>query len=209
MQVNRRESDEPVELSEGLNRVEIAVTAEDGTKNIYHVVVNRLAKEGELYPVGSLIYQVTSATAELRTVTVIGDNGDEFADLQIPNSVSVRGILYKVTAVAPKAFCQKTSLKTVTIGENVAVIGDSAFKDCGSLKNVTIGKGLMVMEGRVFSRDLKLTTLTIKSRKLETVGIKALYRVKNVTIKVPKAKVDIYKKLFKEKKAVKYCVVKI
>ena len=80
-----------------------------------------------------------------------------------------------MTGIAANALKKNTKVKKVTIGENVKSIGASAFNGCKYLK-----------------------TITIKSKKLETVGKNALKSInKNATIKVPKSKLSAYKKLFK------------
>ena len=58
-------------------------------------------------------------------------------DIVIPDVVTINGVEYNVTGIAPSAFygCRVTS---VVIGENVNFIGGEAFRYCSSLESITI-----------------------------------------------------------------------
>ncbi|MGN0694891.1 MAG: cadherin-like beta sandwich domain-containing protein [Lentihominibacter sp.] len=196
-------------LKEGRNAVEIKVTAENGTEKTYKLTVLRLAKVGGIYKYGSLNYKVKTAAGGTGTVEVTGYSGNGLTSVKVPDTIKISDISYKVTAVGYRAFYGKTKLKYVTVGNNVSTIGISAFAKCTALKTATLGTGITSIGSYAFSKDTKLTTLIVKSGKLKTVGKGALNKVKKVKIKVPKAKVKTYKKLFKGKKAKKYTVVKL
>ena len=53
--------------------------------------------------------------------------------VRIPDTVKVNGITCKVTAISANAFKNNKSLKSVTIGRNVTVIGTNAFYGCRNL----------------------------------------------------------------------------
>ena len=92
-------------------------------------------------------------------------------------TIKIDGKEYKVTSIADKALYNKTKVSSVTIGTNVTSIGKEAFKNCK-----------------------KLTTITIQSTKLKTVGKNALNGIKSTAkVKVSKSKITAYKKLFKGK----------
>ena len=55
------------------------------------------------------------------------------ASVRIPDTVKVNGITCKVTAISANAFKNNKSLKSVTIGRNVTVIGTNAFYGCRNL----------------------------------------------------------------------------
>ena len=94
----------------------------------------------------------------------------------IPSTVKINNVTYKVIGIAPSAFRNCKKLKKVTIGANVTSIGKQAFYGCKSLK-----------------------TVTVKSKSVKKVGSKAFKGIhKKASIKVPKAKLKAYKKLFKK-----------
>ena len=100
---------------------------------------------------------------------------------------------------------KKTKIISVSIGDNVKVIGVSAFEGCAKLGKATLGKGVTEIGGSAFKNCDKLRTITIKSTKLRKVGKNALKGVKPAAkIKVPASKLPAYKKLFKNKGKVKF-----
>ena len=97
--------------------------------------------------------------------------------VSIPATITVKGIKYQVTAVSKDAFKNNKKVTQVTIDKNVNNIGKNAFYGCKNLKKVII----------------KTTKLTKK-----TVGKNAFKGIhKKATIKVPKKKLDAYKKILK------------
>lgn len=101
--------------------------------------------------------------------------------VKIPKVVKIRGIVYNVTSIAPKAFAGCKKLKRITIGENVRSIGKNAFRNCKRLK-----------------------TVFVKSRVLQKVG-KNAFKGTNHKLKVrfPKGLLKMqrkkYKKMFRSK----------
>lgn len=82
-----------------------------------------------------------------------------------------------MTAVKAKAFTRCKKLTTVKIGKNVSSIGTKAFYSCR-----------------------KLGLITVTSSNLKKVGKNALKGIKSTAkIKVPKKKLQTYKKRFKNK----------
>ena len=80
----------------------------------------------------------------------------------------------------------------------MTAIQSDAFRSCKKLKKVTIGTGLKTVGKRAFYSDKVLKSVVIKSKKLKTVGTAAFKGIhKNAKIKVPKAKLNVYKKKFK------------
>lgn len=147
------------------------------------------------------------------------------SSVQIPASVTIGGITYKVTAVASNAFKNNKKLTTVKMGSNITSIGSGAFSGCKKLKNVVIGKKTASIGSNAFSKCTslskiaipssvktigkqafsgckKLKTITIKTTKLtaKNVGNKAFSGIhKKALVKVPKKKLKAYQKLFKKK----------
>ena len=99
------------------------------------------------------------------------------ASISVPDTVKIGKFSYKVKSVAGNALKNKKTLKKVTIGKNVTIIGKNAFNGSKKLKNITV-----------------------KSSVLESVGknvFKGIY--KKAVIKVPKSKYKKYKKMFNKK----------
>ena len=97
--------------------------------------------------------------------------------LSVPASVTINGAVYRVTAVAAKAFLGFSKVKKLTIGANVTSIGASAFQKCKALK-----------------------TLTVQSTHLTAGGCKKSLKGSSVkTVKVPKEAKKAYKKIFQKK----------
>lgn len=121
-------------------------------------------------------YKVTGAKVKNPTVTYVKPKKN-VKKVSIPATITVKGVKYKVTAVSKNAFKNNKKVKQVTIDKNVKNIGKNAFYGCKNLKKVTI----------------KTTKLTQK-----TVGKNAFKGIhKKATIKVPKKKLDAYKKILK------------
>ncbi|WP_196811520.1 leucine-rich repeat domain-containing protein [Butyrivibrio sp. VCD2006] len=118
---------------------------------------------------------------------------------EVPKTIKVNGITYKVTGIADKAFYESKKLKKVTILENVKTIGNSAFEGCSALTEVTIGKNVTSIGKKAFYKCKKLQTVTINSKKIKTFGKKCFKSIaKKANIKVPKAKLSNYKKKIKK-----------
>ena len=121
-------------------------------------------------------YKVTGAKVKNPTVTYVKPKKN-VKKVSIPATITVKGIKYQVTAVSKDAFKNNKKVTQVTIDKNVNNIGKNAFYGCKNLKKVII----------------KTTKLTKK-----TVGKNAFKGIhKKATIKVPKKKLDVYKKLLK------------
>lgn len=121
-------------------------------------------------------YKVTGAKVKNPTVTYVKPKKN-VKKVSIPATITVKGIKYQVTAVSKDAFKNNKKVTQVTIDKNVKNIGKNAFYGCKNLKKVII----------------KTTKLTKK-----TVGKNAFKGIhKKATIKVPKKKLDAYKKILK------------
>ena len=135
-------------------------------------------------------YKVTGAKVKNPTVTY-AKSKKNVKKVSIPATITVKGIKYQVTAVSKDAFKNNKKVTQVTIDKNVKNIGKNAFYGCKNLKKVII----------------KTTKLTKK-----TVGKNAFKGIhKKATIKVPKKKLNAYKKLLKNsgmKKSVKVMKIK-
>ena len=170
-------------------------------------------------------YRVTSADSKKTSVEYIKTTNAKATSVTIPQKVEKAGVTYTVTAVADGAFKNNRKIQKVTIGNNVVTIGKYAFKGCTKLKKLSIGKNVTTIENQAFSGctaltavvipekvkkigtqafcgDKKLKTITIKTKKLtaKTVGKKAFSDIyAKAVVKVPKIKLNAYKKILKSK----------
>jgi len=66
-----------------------------------------------------------------------------------------------VTRIGNRAFCDCTSLRSVTIPDSVTTISGSAFSGCMSLTSVTIPGSVKSLSDSIFSGCMSLTSVTI------------------------------------------------
>ena len=148
-----------------------------------------------------------------------------FAVVNIPSTVVLDGVVYKVTVIGSNAFRQNKYVKTVTIGSNVTVIGNNAFFGCTNLTKVSGGARVKTIGANAFARCPKLSSFTITSKVLAKIGTYAFAKdsklktisIKNTTkltkkgvkkslksstvktVKVKKSKIGKYRKYFTKK----------
>ena len=183
---------------------------------LYKVTNNAMNGTGTVMCEGFFLFGIPADEATLYRL---------FGTVTIPAVVNLDGINYKVTSIKPGCFRGIKYIKTVSIGSNVAVIGDNAFYDCSGLTKVTIGKGVKTIGNNAFARCPKLSSFTVSSTVLWKIGtyafakdskLKTLF-IKNTTkltkkgvkkslksssvktVKVKKSKVSKYRKFFTKK----------
>lgn len=163
-------------------------------------------KVGSTCKIAGNIYKVTSNAKS--TVTLI--KAKKIKSIVIPDVVEIRGKVYTVTAIGPKAFGATKRLSRIRIGGNVTRIGRSAFSKCTKLTKVTGGLAVQNIGAYAFSgcgalkqcsplsserlvkigahalKDVKtLKAITIKSTKLKKAGVRKALKGSNVaTVKV-------------------------
>ena len=169
-------------------------------------------------------FRVTSTKVTKKTVEYVASNTKTDVVI-IPDKVVINGTTYKVTSVSDDAFKGKETIKGVTIGKNVKTIGENAFKGCDNLEEVVLPNSTTTIGDKAFYQCTKLKAITIPS-KVSKIGKQAFSGCKNLkkitiktkkltsnkigskafkgisskaTIKVPKSKVNAYKKLLKAK----------
>lgn len=153
----------------------ITVKPTDDTKNSKETIaVGKTVKgsKGESYRV----IKTKGVTPEVSYTSV---SSKKVKTVSVPKTVTIKGVTYKVTAIAPKAFANCKKLKKVTIGANVKSIGKKAFYHCSKLKEVVI-----------------------KSKKLKAakVGKNAFTGIhKKAVVKVPKKQKKAYSKWLKKR----------
>lgn len=124
-------------------------------------------------------YRVIKTKGVTPEVSYISVSSKKVKTVSVPKTVTIKGMTYKVTAIAPKAFANCKKLKKVTIGANVKSIGKKAFYRCSKLKAVVI-----------------------KSKKLKAakVGKNAFTGIhKKAVVKVPKKQKKAYSKWLKKR----------
>ena len=139
-------------------------------------------KVGDTVTSGNVKYRVTDAQKKL--AEAYGVESKTARTLKVAATVTINGEKVSVTSVKANAFKGMKKLEKVTIGTNVSRIGKNAF-----------------------SGDSKLKSIQIKSKKLTSVGKRALKNISaKAVIKVPKSKKKAYTSLLKgkgQKKSVK------
>ena len=151
------------------------------------------------HTVGKLVYKVLKSHEKNGTVQVIGMSKKTHTTITIPNTVTLKGYVFKVTEVGNKAFANSTKLRKVTIKDNVTKIRTKAFYNCKKLTTLKVGKGLTSIGKEAFSKCKILKKITINSSKIKTVGKNAFKEISGkAKIKVPKKQVSKYKGIFKK-----------
>ena len=96
-----------------------------------------LAK-GKKFTKGNYQYKVTKSSATNGEITLCKPKKKTFKKVTIADTVTYKGVTYKVTAIADKAFYNNKRLTKVTIGKYVTKIGKKAFYKTKKCKLVTI-----------------------------------------------------------------------
>ncbi len=137
-----------------------------------------LLKVGDVTIEKDLKYRVTDAGAKEAAVCGVADakKKNKMNKITIPETVTVKGVVCKVTGIDNKAFSAMKKLKTVIIGGNIKSIGSKAFFNNKKLKKITI-------------KSLVLTKVAKNAFKKSS---------GSGTIKVPKSKKKAYVKLLKK-----------
>lgn len=132
---------------------------------------------GAVAQVGNYKYKVVKLEKNGSGQVYLTGTGKALDTVKVPGSIKINGKTFKVTGIGENAFQNQKKLKKVVIGENVQKIGAKAFYGCR-----------------------KLTSITIKSKKITKVGKKAIWGISpKAVIHVPKKKYTKYKKLLKGK----------
>ncbi len=139
-----------------------------------------------------LVYKVTGKN----TATCTGTTDSKATTIAIPNSITYKGITYNVTSITSKAFYGNKTITSIKIGNNVKTIGNHVFYGCTNLEKITIGTGLVTIGNHAFCQLKDGCIITINSTKLKSVKSAINHGVKNMVVKVPKSRLEAYKKLF-------------
>lgn len=180
---------------------------------------------GEFYTTETGNYYINSIEEGNRTAIYMGPADKDMTKVVVPASVTISadGNSYKVIEIAENAFANCKQLRSVHIGNNVlrisngafsgcsklakvqvpnsvTEIGDKAFYKCSSLLQVTLGNSVRKIGAQSFSGCKKIKTMSIKTKRLTTVGSNALKGIpKTAKIKVVSGRVKTYTKLLNGK----------
>ncbi len=141
-----------------------------------------LPKKGTSVTVGSYVYKITKPDATGKgTVTLTGTRKKKAGSIKVPDTITVKKVKYRVTAVGKSAFrgCKKAA--SLVVGKNVAQIGNQAFQSCSKMKKITF-----------------------KTEVLKKIGKNAFKGIHSkAKIKVPKKQQKKYKKMLKKPQGIK------
>ncbi|MCD8053283.1 MAG: leucine-rich repeat protein [Lachnospiraceae bacterium] len=149
-----------------------------GTSLKITVTVNEAEQPtvGDTYTQGILQYQVTGEN--IAKVVKLLDK--TVSSVTIPDTITIKGYTYKVTSIKSGTFANVTSLKNVTIGGNVKVIGKKAFYGCTSLTSVAIPSSVTRIYASAFENCTSLKTVT-GCASLKEIQPRAFYGCKALT----------------------------
>ncbi len=140
-----------------------------------------LPKVGSTVEYGKFMYKILTSGSSGGTAAVVKPKKNTDKQIVVPDTIEVKGYVYRVTEISAKAFGKCKKLVQATVGKNVTKIGKQAFAGCKKLKKIII-----------------------KSTKIKSIGKKAFSKInKRAKIRVPKKKLKNYKKLLKKSKIVK------
>ena len=174
--------EEKATADEALKQAQAEIERLKAQQNQNQPKAEEALKVGDTVTSGNVKYRVTDAQKKL--AEAYGVESKTARTLKVAATVTINGEKVSVTSVKANAFKGMKKLEKVTIGTNVSRIGKNAF-----------------------SGDSKLKSIQIKSKKLTSVGKRALKNISaKAVIKVPKSKKKTYTSLLKgkgQKKSVK------
>gem|GEM_PF-7030139 len=113
--------------------------------------------EGEKIVTGGTEYKVSGDGS----ATISGIVATNKKDIKIPDTITVNGVTYKITAIEENAFAKAKKLTTVTIPSSVKTIGAGAFKNCKKLKEVKLPSSVTTIGKKAFKNCKKLKHVVI------------------------------------------------
>ncbi len=198
-------------VSAGTAKIKAKAKDGSGKYGICTVTVSKPQESirvNKTYNYKDLRYTVTSLSP--RTVKVAKSKNKNLKKITIPDTVTLQGKKYKVTAIVDNAFKDHKKVTSASVGKNVEIIGDNAFSGCVKLTNVSLkSTKLRSIGSKAFQNCKKLKSITIKSLSLKKIGKYAFKGIdKKAAIKVPSKKYKSYLKLFKNKGQAKTVKIK-
>lgn len=111
------------------------------------------------------------------------------------NRGTIKNVTYgnDVTVIGENVFSGRTELSSVVIGNSVTSIGSSAFDSCRSLTSLVIPSNISSINNYAFNRCTGLISITVHSVTPPTLGYGVFDSTNNCPIYVPPESVDTYK----------------
>lgn len=135
---------------------------------------------------------VTSKAGEEPTVA-FAKIADTEKSVEVPETITDNGVIYKVTSIVDGAFKGKKKLEKVTLSKNITKIPAGTFKGCKALKTITIKSSKLTK---------KAVKGALKGSKVKTIKVKVGSKKQNKEI------IKKYKKIFTKKNAGRKVTVK-
>ena len=108
-------------------------------------------KKDDVIKTSSGRYQVVDS--EKKTAKLVGVKNRKAKKMNVPSTVKLKGITYKVTGVGEKVMKGNKKLEKIILGKNVAVIEKQAFAGCRNLKSIQLkGKALKTIRNGAFQK---------------------------------------------------------
>lgn len=147
------------------------------------------AHKGDYVETKTASYLVTE-DHEVKITSVNVNNMKADGTFTVPDWVTVKSSICKVTSVGSGAFAGNKNIKKIKLGKNVTTIGKGAFKNCTSLKSVTFPSGLKTLSDQAFynCRKLKAVKLPASVKTIGKAAFKNCVSMKKFAVgkKVPK-----------------------
>ncbi len=162
-----------------------AVWRNNSTGKVIGPDVVKPQKKGTELKKGNFLYKVNSANAQNPSVKLIGLENAEVTNVVIPETVSIGGVRYQVTAISVKALNGNEKVQSLVINKYVKSISAKAFFNCKKLKKVKIkSKSMTKINNKAFANiHEKAVFYTYESQKSK---FKAM--LKNAGVKKPTIK---------------------
>lgn len=131
---------------------------------------------GSTASISGVQYKIVKSSETESTVVAVKAANKKVKSVNIPASVKIQNVSFKVTEISKNAFKGCKNLTKATIGSKVTIIGNGAFSGCKKIK-----------------------TITIRSKVLKKIGKGAFAGIsRKAKIKVPQSRVSQYRKLMKK-----------
>lgn len=145
-------------------------------------------KQGDIYGDDEYYeYKITGSTVTLTSSYMDEYDDNKYADfgaVDVPDTITINGKEYKVTAIADNAFAWRKDIETVKIGKNVKTIGKYAFAENINLYEVKMDKNVTVIGDHAFEKCSSLKSIKLPA-KLKTIGnyaFKGCKKLKSITL---------------------------
>ena len=158
---------------------------------IFAVLLTATSIMADEFKIGKLTFEITSSTeVSLKSAE------KDITKVYLGKTVDYQGKIYTLTEFGYRAFCDCSSLTSVTIPNSVTEIGNSAFSGCSSLTSVTIPNSVTEIEAGAFYGCQSLTSATIPNS-VKWIGEYAFEGCKSLTsVTIPNSVTEIGWKVF-------------